>query len=93
MKSWKLVYKVAAINSGIVILIGILCGIANAFEDFALVLGIVCLVGGLLDLFLALIVALSGSREWAKGFLLAAGVLLLLSGISCGTGLSNVNFH
>jgi hypothetical protein len=93
MKNWKLAYKITAINCGIVVFIGIICGAFNAGEDFALVLGNnlpYWRVNGFG----------SGSnnfncrvKAWGKGFLNSAGILLLLSGISCGTGLSNVNFH
>jgi len=92
MKNWKLAYKITAINCAIVVFIGILCGAANA-SDFALVLGIVCLLGGLINLGLGVIILLAGSKPWGKGLLNSAGILLLLSGISCGTGLSNTNFH
>jgi len=93
MKNWKPAYKIMAVNSGIIFFIGIICGAANGPDDFALVLGLVCLAGGLIALFIGFIVYLAGSKEWGKGILLSAGILLLLSGISCGTGLSNVNFH
>ena len=93
MKNWKTAYKILVVNSGIVFFLGVLCGAANGPDDFALVLGLVCLAGGLIDLFVGFIVFLAGSKEWGRGILMSGGVLLLLSGISCGTGLSNVNFH
>ena len=93
MNNWKLSYKIMAIYSGIVFLIGILCGAGNGADDFALVLGIVCLIGALIGLLVGFVTYLAGSKEWGKGILMSAGILLLLSGISCGTGLSNVNFH
>lgn len=93
MKNWKLAYRVTFINCAIVIFIGIVVGLFNAANGFAFALGIVCLGGALLNFFLSLIIYLSGSKELAKGFLLSGGILLLLSGISCGTGLSNANFH
>jgi hypothetical protein len=93
MKNWKLAYKVTLINCAIVIFIGVIIGILNAGDGFGFALGIVCLGGGLLDLFLGFIIFLSGAKEIGKGFLNSAGILLLLSGISCGTGLANVNFH
>ena len=93
MKNWKLAYRVTLINCAIVIFIGIIIGILNAEDGFGFALGIVCLGGGLLDLFLGLIIFLSGAKELGKGFLNSGGILLLLSGISCGTGLANLNFH
>jgi hypothetical protein len=93
MKNWKLAYKIMGVYSGFVFFIGILCGAANGPSDFALILGIVCLIGGLIGLAVGFIVFITGSREWGKGLLLSAGVLFLLSGISCGAGLSNIDFH
>lgn len=93
MNNWKPAYKITVINCGIVVFIGLFCGALSGPRDFALVLGIVCLLGGLLDLGLGIVILIAGSKDWGKGFLNSAGILLLLSGISCGTGLSNVNFH
>ena len=93
MNTWKPVYKIAAINCGIVFFIGLFCGALNGADDFAIVLGVICLLGGLIDLGLGIIILITGSKDWGKGFLISAGILLLLSGISCGTGLSNANFH
>ncbi len=92
MKNWRLAYRVAFIDCAIVVAIGIIVGLAN-LSDFALALGLVCLGGGLLNLFLFFLAYVSSSKEWGKGFLLSGGILLLLSGISCGTGLSDLNFH
>ena len=92
MKNWKLAYKITAVNCGIIIFIGIVCGALNAADGFALVLGVVCLAGGLINFVLGLIILVAGSKAWGKGFLNSAGILLLLSGISCGTGLANGNY-
>jgi len=93
MSNWKPAYKITAINCGIVIFIGLLVALSSGADDFALSLGIVCLLGGLIDLGLGIIILIAGSKDRGKGFLMSAGILLLLSGISCGTGLSHVNFH
>ncbi len=91
MKNWKLTYKVMFVNCAIVILIGIVCGIVSSPDGFGFALGIICLLGGLIDLLLGLVVYFTSSKEWGRGFLNSAGILLLLSGISCGAGLSNLN--
>jgi hypothetical protein len=93
MKNWKLTYRVAFMNSVIVVFIGVISAVISGSDGFGLVLGIVCLLGGLLSFLLTLIAYGASSKEWAKGFLLSGGILLLLSGISCGAGLSGVNFH
>jgi hypothetical protein len=92
MKNWKPVYRITVVNCGIVVFIGLICG-ALSGDDFALVLGIICLLGGLIDLGTGVIILLVGSKDWGKGLLSSAGILLLLSGVSCSIGLSNVNFH
>ena len=93
MNNWKLAYKITAINCGIVVLIGIICGAVNYRDGFGLILGLVCLSGGLIDLVLGILIILLGSKAWAKAFLNSAGILLLLSGISCTIGLSYLNMH
>lgn len=94
MKNWKLAYRITFWNCIIVIFLAALAGISTgAADDFAFAFGIVCLLGGGMDLFVGLILFASGSKDWGKGFLNSGGILLLLSGISCGTGFSNINFH
>ena len=56
--------------------------------DFAIGFGIICLLSGLLDLAIGLILLIASSPVWGKAFLLSAGLLLLLSGLSCGLGAS-----
>lgn len=92
MKNWKPTYKITAINCGIIAFIGLICGAASG-SDFALVLGIICLLGGLLNLGVGIILLIAGSKDPGKGCLMSAGILLLLSGVSCSIGLSNINFH
>ena len=92
MKNWKPAYKVAAISCGSIVFIGVICGAANAADGFGFALGLVCLAGGVLNLLIAFISFLASSKQLTKGLLLSAGILLLLSGISCGTALASTNF-
>ncbi|SFP68718.1 hypothetical protein [Parafilimonas terrae] len=93
MNNWKLAYKITAVNCGIVVLIGIVCGAVNYRDNFGLILGLVCLFGGVINLVLGIFIILLGSKDWGKGFLNSAGILLLLSGISCSIGFSDFNLH
>ncbi|HVX25113.1 MAG TPA: hypothetical protein VHB70_02130 [Parafilimonas sp.] len=93
MKNWKLIPKIIAINCGIAVLLGLLIAIGNGGEDFGFVFGVVCLIAGVLDLGVGILLLLIQLKEWGQGFLSCAGILLLLSGISCGTGFANLNFH
>lgn len=91
MKNLKLPYKIILINIAVALFFGILFTMAEgtgAISDFALAFGVVCLAGGLLDLFIGVILLASNKKEWWQGFLLSGAILLLLSGISCGGGLS-----
>lgn len=91
MSQLKLSYKVVLINISIAIVASIISepalGVGH-FEDYAFTFGIVCLTGGIVDLFAGLILMIAKSQEWGKGFLLSAAALLLLSGISCGGAFS-----
>ncbi|MEP6468067.1 MAG: hypothetical protein ABJB05_17275 [Parafilimonas sp.] len=93
MKNWRLAYKVAFINCAIVVFIGSIVGLMYLNNEFGFSLGIVCLIGGLLDFLIGLISYAASSKEKAKGFLLSGCILLLLSGISCGTNLGSTNFN
>lgn len=91
MSQLKLSYKIVLVNIAIAFVASIFLepslGVGN-FEDYAFTFGVVCLIGGIVDLFAGLILTIAKSKEWGKGFLLSAAALLLLSGISCGGAFS-----
>jgi hypothetical protein len=89
VKNLKPFQKIILIHIGIAFLIAIYYTLTQGTEgagDFALAFGIICLLSGIADLFISLILFFASSREWSKGFLLSGGILLLLSGLSCGLG-------
>jgi hypothetical protein len=53
------------------------------YNDFIPVLGLVSLFGSVIDMLIALVLFLFGLKVWAQGFLLSAGVLLLLGFALC----------
>ncbi len=55
--------------------------------DIPFMLGIVALGIGLLDIPIAIILFIAGSTDYGKAFLISGGLLLLISGISCGGAL------
>jgi len=57
----------------------------NLGDVFVLYFGLSCLGIGLLDIPIAIVVFIAGSNAYGKAFLISAGLLLLLSGISCGS--------
>lgn len=87
MKNWKQPYRVAFIVTVIVFIIGVIVAILNG-PEYGIALGIVCLLGALLCFVISLIAFIASYKENGKGLLLSAGILLLLSGISCGLGFS-----
>ena len=93
----KKITKIVLINVAVVILIALLTALSegsNPYTNFLMWFGLCCLGIGLLDLFVALILFLTGKQNYeaGKGFLLSAGILLLLGFVVCG-GAGSVNFH
>jgi protein-S-isoprenylcysteine O-methyltransferase Ste14 len=90
MKNLKLPYKIILANIVVALFFGLILspmiGEQNFMGNFAFSFGLVCLGAGLLDIFLAFILLIEKSKDWSKGFFLSSAILLLLSGISCGSG-------
>jgi hypothetical protein len=93
----KLPFKILFINLAIALGISILLllGLSGNFklDEFFIALGLVALAGGIIDLLIGFILLVTGNKESGKGFMLSAGVLLLIGFASCGVGMSNLNFH
>lgn len=89
MQNWPLANKVAFGTCAVVLFFGLIAGIANrneSFGGFGFTLGIVCLMGAILASIVAVICSVASIKNWDRGFWLSAGILFLLSGISCGGG-------
>jgi hypothetical protein len=89
MQNLKLVHKIILANIAISLLFAIYYAVTQApgqASEFALAFGVICLLVGIADLFVSLILFMASSGEWSKGFLFSGGILLLLSGITCGIG-------
>ena len=88
----KLANKIVLVNIAVVVFITIIILLTsgefsyNRGSDTAFAFGIVCLLWGIFTIFIGLILLAIRKKEWWQGFLLSGGVLLLLSGISCGGG-------
>ena len=94
MRNLKLQHKILLANIALAILVTVYVLFRYSSsgntdkEAFAYVFGLACLGIGLVDLFIGVILVMGGdSNEWRSGFLISGGILLLLSGISCGGGL------
>lgn len=88
----KLANKIVLFNIGIAVLLTILIPLIsgefrfNSSGDTAFAFGIVCLLLGIITIFIGFILLFTREAEWRQGFLLSGAILLLLSGISCGGG-------
>ena len=88
MRNLKPVQKIIFIHVAVAFLIALFYTITQGTGgagDFAVGFGIICLLGGIVDLFISLILFFASS-SWSKSFLISGGVLLLLSGLSCSIG-------
>jgi uncharacterized membrane protein YozB (DUF420 family) len=93
----KLPFKILFINLSVAVGISILLliGLSGNFklDEFFIALGLVALGGAAIDLLIGIILLATGNKESGKGFMLSAGVLLLIGFASCGIGLQSLNFH
>jgi hypothetical protein len=92
----KLPIKIILINLAAVFVITLLIALSSGSvrsNDFAIGLGLCCLAIGLLDLFISLILFLTGKQNYeaAKGFLLSGGILILGGFAVCSS--TTISFH
>ena len=94
MNNLKLSYKIVMANIAIAFIIAIFVSLTSGgfhtANDFAFGFGLVCLGSGFINLILGLASLVAHTKEWRYGFFISCGILLLLSGISCGGGLAFV---
>jgi hypothetical protein len=77
--------KILAVSIIIVFVTTVIAAIGySSYKDMPIIFGIVALVIAILELFIGFILLVAGSKEPGKGFLVTAGILLLVSGASCG---------
>ena len=94
----KLTFKIVLVNAGISLLLAVLCSIGNSYfsaQDLLGWFGLASLGIAVLDLITGIIMLIAGQQyhEWAKGFLLSGGILLLAGLLTCGSVLNNINMH
>lgn len=94
----KLTFKIVLANFAIVVLITILSALAtndHSPESMLIGFGLLSLCGTAISFFISIVLFLTGShnREWAMGFLLSSGLLLLAGLLTCGSALSTVKMH
>jgi hypothetical protein len=81
----KLIYKILWVNVGIALVIAFLIPLdgLNSVSSYFFGLGAISLVGAIVDLIVSFILFMIKKKEWAQGYLLTAGVLLLLGAVTC----------
>jgi hypothetical protein len=81
----KLIYKILWIHVAAALVLTIIFSSLNnsTTEIFFVVFGVVSLFAGLIDIPVSIVLFILRKKDWAKGFLLTSGVLLLLSGTAC----------
>jgi hypothetical protein len=82
----KLVYKICLVNVILAVLVAVLFSLSFRVSDyngFTSILGLVSLFGSVVDILIALILFLFKRKVWVQGYLLSAGVLLLLGFALC----------
>ena len=85
----KLIYKILLVNLGLALLFAWLIASSNSFDfqEFAVACGLVSLVGGAIDILIGLVLFLFRQNQWAQGYLITAGLLLLI-----GTAAYSIGF-
>lgn len=77
----KLPVKILVINSVIALLIAIIItvssGVGTSFKDALAFIGMIAMIIGFIDFIVALIFFLFPNKDYAKGFMLSAAVLIL----------------
>ncbi|WP_153797809.1 hypothetical protein [Foetidibacter luteolus] len=89
MKKTSIAVKILLVNIGLSILVALLYLLTASQpdgEEFAFAAGIAALMLGIINLFVGLVLIFTQYKTWRDGFFLTSGVLLLLSGITCGAG-------
>jgi len=81
----KLIYKILWVNVGIALVIAFLIPLGGLYSisGYLSGLGVISLGGAIVDLVVSFILFMIKKKEWAQGYLLTAGVLLLLGAVTC----------
>jgi hypothetical protein len=82
----KLTYKICLANIAIAFLIAFIVMLSfegTSPKDYFIFLGVVSIVGGIIDLLVGIILIAFGKEAWGQGYMLTAGILLLIGFASC----------
>lgn len=86
----KLIYKILLVNISIALFFAWLISSPSNFdrEEFAIAFGIICLAGGAVGILIGIVLFLFKKIQWAQGYLIAAGLLLLIGTAACSLSLT-----
>jgi peptidoglycan biosynthesis protein MviN/MurJ (putative lipid II flippase) len=86
----KLPLKIALISLAVVCVLSATVVMVTApqtgKDELLIGLGLGCLLGGCISVIVSIVFFIGKSREWGKGFLLGAGLLLLVGFATCTGG-------
>jgi ABC-type lipopolysaccharide export system ATPase subunit len=91
----KLQQKIILISFAIVLALGALAGAAGGTgkaTDFFMIVGMVGFFAGLLQLIVGLFLFVKTDKRYAQGFLMSAGLLILIGFATCTANFS-MNMH
>lgn len=91
----KLQQKIILISFGVVLVLGLLAGAAGGSykaSDFFMIMGMVGFFAGLLQLIVGLFLLAKTDKRYAQGFLMSAGLLIVIGFATCTANFS-MNMH
>jgi len=95
----KIQFRIILITISVVLILAILLslgagGIDLNMQNFAASFGIIAVIAGTLYILVGIIILIAGQKEWAQGFLIAGGILLITGFATCSLMIKGSNgFH
>jgi len=89
MNNLKHPYKVFLVNVAISFLVSIIVFLGlhlDKLQEFAFTFGVCCLISSPINFIAGIVSNVSRDPKWGSSFLISGAFLLLLSGVSCGSG-------
>lgn len=77
----KLPFRIVLVNSGLAIILSFF--FISIIDSYFLSFGLVSFWGGVIDLIVGLFLLIKKDKRYAQGFLLSAGLLILVGFIVC----------
>ena len=80
----KLVYKICLTNVAIAMIASLVIGpFAASRDDYWITVGLLNLGGGFINIIISFVLFVMKRKQWAKGYLLSAAILILIGTAVC----------